>query len=59
MGGAAHVIRGERIESVGPSASASVPAGATVMDLAGHTVIPGLVDLLKLESAAKGKVEVS
>jgi len=34
-----------RITWVGPSASASVPAGARVLDLPGHTVIPGLVGL--------------
>lgn len=39
------VIRDGRIASVGPSASAQVPAGARVMDLAGHTVIPGLVGM--------------
>jgi len=39
------VVRGDRIEAVGPSGSISVPQGAEVMDLAGHTVIPGLVGL--------------
>jgi imidazolonepropionase-like amidohydrolase len=39
------LIRGERIEAVGPTASVTVPAGATVLDLSGHTVIPGLVGL--------------
>ena len=37
------VIRGNRIESVG-DASASVPAGATVIDLSQATVLPGLID---------------
>ncbi|HEX3158376.1 MAG TPA: amidohydrolase family protein [Gemmatimonadaceae bacterium] len=37
------VLRGATIAEVGPSASVKVPAGAHVMDLAGHTVIPGLV----------------
>src|SRR5690606_15388594 len=37
------VIRDGRIETVGPSASVAVPAGALVMDLAGKSVIPGLV----------------
>ena len=39
------VIANGRIQSVGPSAGASVPAGARRMDLSGHTVIPGLVGL--------------
>jgi hypothetical protein len=39
------VLRDGRIASVGPAASAQVPAGARVLDLAGHTVIPGLVGM--------------
>ena len=39
------LIRGNRIEAVGPSASVSIPAGARVLDLAGQTVIPGYVML--------------
>ena len=34
-----------KIASVGPAASTPAPAGAQVMDLAGHTVIPGLVGM--------------
>jgi imidazolonepropionase-like amidohydrolase/Tol biopolymer transport system component len=39
------VVRGERIVAVGPRASVAVPEGATVRDLAGKTIIPGLVDV--------------
>jgi cytosine/adenosine deaminase-related metal-dependent hydrolase len=39
------VVRGGRIEAVGPAAATSVPRGARVMELRGHTVIPGLVGL--------------
>ncbi|HEY0023755.1 MAG TPA: amidohydrolase family protein [Longimicrobium sp.] len=39
------IVRGTRIESVGPAATTPIPAGARVMDLSGHTVIPGLVSL--------------
>ncbi len=38
------VVRG-RITWVGPSGSAAIPAGARVLDLPGHTVIPGMVGL--------------
>ncbi len=39
------LIRGERIVEVGPSRSVDVPANAEVLDLTGHTVIPGLIGL--------------
>ncbi|HEY0172338.1 MAG TPA: amidohydrolase family protein [Pyrinomonadaceae bacterium] len=37
------VISGGRILSIGPAASAKIPDGARVLDMAGRTVIPGLV----------------
>ena len=39
------VLRDGAIAAVGPSASVRPPEGARVMDLAGHTVIPGLVGI--------------
>ena len=39
------LIRGTTIEAVGAAGQVAVPADATVLDLAGHTVIPGLVQL--------------
>ena len=39
------VLRENRIEAIGPSASVTVPAGARVLQLSGHTVIPGYVML--------------
>lgn len=39
------VIQNGRIASVSAAADAKVPPGARVMDLAGHTVIPGLVGM--------------
>ncbi|HEU4827968.1 MAG TPA: amidohydrolase family protein [Gemmatimonadales bacterium] len=39
------VIANGRIQSVGPAASAAIPAGATRLDLKGHTVLPGYVGL--------------
>ena len=39
------VLRDGRIEAVGASARVAIPARAMVLDLRGHTVIPGLVGL--------------
>lgn len=38
------VVRGERIEAVGPASSVQIPAGAKVIDLSAYTVLPGLID---------------
>lgn len=38
------VIKGDRIERVGPSSSIDIPAGADVIDLGDMTVLPGLID---------------
>jgi imidazolonepropionase-like amidohydrolase len=39
------LIQNGRISAVGPSASLRPPAGAEILDLAGHTVIPGIVGM--------------
>jgi len=39
------ILEGGRIRAVGSSASTPAPAGAMVLDLAGYTVIPGLVGM--------------
>lgn len=39
------LIRGDRIEAVGPTARLTIPSGARVVDLAGRTLIPGIVGL--------------
>lgn len=39
------IVKGARIEAVGPSATTAIPAGARVLDLSHHTVLPGLVGL--------------
>jgi Tol biopolymer transport system component len=38
------VVRGNRIEAVGPSGSVSIPSGADVIDVSGKTIVPGYVD---------------
>ena len=43
--GWAVLVQGQRIAAVGPAASLAVPAGARVIDLAGTTLLPGLIDL--------------
>jgi len=39
------VVRGDRIESMGPAASTPVPAGSTQIDGRGRYLMPGLVDM--------------
>jgi imidazolonepropionase-like amidohydrolase/Tol biopolymer transport system component len=39
------LIEGNRIAEIGPRASIAVPRGATLVDITGKTVIPGLVDV--------------
>jgi len=39
------VVDGNRIAAIGPSGSVRVPAGATRIDVAGKTIIPGIVDV--------------
>ncbi len=38
------VVRGEKIEAVGPASEIKTPAGAQVIDLPGMTLMPGLID---------------
>lgn len=38
------VVEGNRIAAIGPSGSIQAPAGATVMDMTGKTIVPGLID---------------
>ncbi|HEY6351807.1 MAG TPA: amidohydrolase family protein [Candidatus Angelobacter sp.] len=38
------VVQDDRIQSVGPAGSTSIPSGATVIDLSRATVLPGLID---------------
>ena len=38
------VIAGDRIAAIGPRGSVTIPAGAKTIDVAGKTIIPGLID---------------
>lgn len=38
------LVNGNRIEAVGPRGAVSIPAGARTVDVAGKTIIPGLID---------------
>jgi imidazolonepropionase-like amidohydrolase/Tol biopolymer transport system component len=38
------VVEGNRIAAIGPSGSVRVPTGATRIDVAGKTIIPGIID---------------
>jgi imidazolonepropionase-like amidohydrolase len=38
------VVRGERIEAVGPRADVAAPAGSELLELEGATVLPGLIE---------------
>ena len=44
MANATILVSNGRIERIGPSASLKIPAGATRIDVAGRTIIPGLVN---------------
>ncbi len=39
------IVSGTRVQAVGPTGRTAIPSGARVLDLSGHTVIPGLVSL--------------
>jgi Tol biopolymer transport system component len=39
------LLTGRRIVAVGPTGSLRVPSGATILDVAGATIIPGLIDM--------------
>ena len=39
------MVEGDRIVAVGPAAEVVLPEGALVLDVSGHTVMPGLIDV--------------
>lgn len=57
--GTSVVIRDDRIVEVGPAASVEVPAGATVIDATGKTVMPGMWEMhthLQLTNQSAGSL---
>ena len=46
------VIAGGRIQAVGKFGAVAVPQGAQVMDLSGHTVIPGITTVVPGRAAS-------
>jgi hypothetical protein len=53
------VINGERIETVGPDASTTVPAGAEVIDAGGKALLPGLWDSHVHLSPVDGRLHIA
>jgi imidazolonepropionase-like amidohydrolase len=55
------IISGEQIQAVGRTGEVAVPTGAQVVDLTGHTAIPGLIGLhdhMYYSSAAGGAMKM-
>ena len=55
------LIEGDNIRAIGRTGEVAVPPGAQVLDLAGHTVIPGIVGLhdhMYYSSAAGGSMKM-
>ena len=50
------IVEGSRIVAVGERGEVEVPAGAAVFDVAGHTVIPGLIDVHAHGAAARAEL---
>jgi cytosine/adenosine deaminase-related metal-dependent hydrolase len=53
------VVKGGRIEAVGPSAVLAPPAGAEVIDAAGKALLPGLWDMHVHMGAADGPLNIA
>jgi imidazolonepropionase-like amidohydrolase len=54
------LIRGSKVEAVGPDGSVLIPAGAEVLDAGGKTLMPGLWDMhVHLSSSTDGLLDIA
>jgi len=53
------VVVGDKIASLGPSASAKIPRGAEVVDLAGKALVPGMIDMHVHHSEESGVLDLA
>ena len=53
------IVRGNRIESVGPDNAVRVPTGARVIDAHGKTLLPGLWDMHTHNGALDGRMHIA
>jgi len=57
--GSTVVVSGDRIAAVGPDGKVAIPPGATVVDAAGKTLLPGLWDMHVHLSAGDGLLDIA
>ncbi|HWC75052.1 MAG TPA: amidohydrolase family protein [Gemmatimonadales bacterium] len=53
------VVRGNRIESLGPDNAAHIPTGARVIDASGKTLLPGLWDMHTHNGPLDGRMHIA
>ena len=53
------IVRGDRIESLGPDSAVRVPAGARVIDARGKTLLPGLWDMHTHNGSLDGRMHIA
>jgi len=53
------VVRGNRIEALGPDGAVRVPAGARVIDARGKTLLPGLWDMHTHNGTLDGRMHIA
>ncbi len=53
------IVRGDTIAAVGPSSSLPIPAGAELVDLAGKSLLPGLIDMHSHLNPASGVLHIA
>jgi imidazolonepropionase-like amidohydrolase len=53
------IVRGDTIAAVGPSRTLPIPAGAELVDLAGKSLLPGLIDIHSHLNPASGVLHIA